>query len=74
MVKEFTNSTPFLASRQYQIRVTPEIHTSIWILLKNHLLTIEPPEEGIRKGNLRLTNMYGHMVDPSLHLWLSRWS
>jgi len=50
MVKEFTNDTPLLASRQYQIRVTPEIHTSIWILRKNYLLTVEPLEESIRKG------------------------
>jgi hypothetical protein len=42
MVKDFTNGTPLLASRQYQIWVTPEVHTSIWILGINHLLTIKP--------------------------------
>ena len=73
MVREFTNSTPLLVSRQHQIRVTSEIHTSIWILEKNHLLMIEPLKEGIRKGNLGLTSMLSHKVDPSLHPWLSRW-
>ena len=73
MVIESTDDTPLLASRQYQIPITPEIHTSIWILGKNHLLTVEPLEKGIREGNLGLTSMSGHKVDPPLHLWLSRW-
>ena len=73
MDREFTDSTPLLTSQQHQIRVTPEIHISIWILGKNHLLTVEPLKEGIRKGNLGLTSMSGHKVDPSLHPWLSRW-
>ena len=47
MVREFTNDTPLLASPQYQIQFTPEIHTSIWILKKNHLLTVEPFKKGV---------------------------
>ena len=49
MVREFTYSTPLLTSQQHQIRVTPEIHPSIWILGINHLLMIEPLEEGIKE-------------------------
>ena len=72
MVKEFTNGTPLFASRQYQIWVILEVHTDIWILRINHLLTIKPPEEGIRKRNLRLTSMFRHVINPSLHTWFSR--
>ena len=73
MVREFTNDTPLLTGRQYQIRITPEIHANIWILGKYHLLTVEPLKESIREGNLGLTSMSGHKVDPSLHSWLSQW-
>ena len=73
MVTDFTYNTPLLASRQHQIWVTPEIHTSIWTLSINHLLAVEPLEEGVRERKLGLTNMSGHEVNPSLHPWLSRW-
>lgn len=42
MVRSFTYNTPLLASWQHQIWVTPEIHPNIWILSKDHLLTVEP--------------------------------
>lgn len=73
MVKKFTYITPLLASRQHQIWVTQEIHTSIQTLSINHFLTVEPLKECIREGNLWLTSMSSHKVNPSLHSWLSRW-
>jgi len=73
MVKNFTYNTPLLTIWQYQIWVTPEIHTSIWTLSINHLLTVELLEEGIKERNQGLTSMSGHKFNPSLHPWLSRW-
>ena len=67
MVRRFTHSTPLLTSRQHQIRVTPEIHASIWKPGINHLLTIKPLEESIRKRNLGLAIMLRHKFNPSLH-------
>ena len=72
MVEDFTNSAPLFAIRQYQVWITSEIHTNIWILGIDHLLTLEPPEEGISERNLRLTSMPRHVINPSLHAWLGR--
>ena len=57
MVEDFSNSAPLFAIRQYQVRITSEIHANIWILGIDHLLTLDPPEEGISERNLRLTSM-----------------
>lgn len=73
MVRRITHGTPLLASRQHQIQVTPEIYTNIWEPGINHLLTIEPLKESIRKRNLGLASMVRHEFNPSLHPWLSRW-
>ena len=72
MVKYFTNSAPLLTAWQYQIRIAPKVHTNIWIRGIDHLLTLEPPEEGISERNLRLTSMPRHVINPSLHAWLGR--
>ena len=72
MVEVLTSSIPLSTAWQYHIRITPEIHTNIWILGIDHLLMLEPPEEGISERNLRLTSMPRHVIDPPLHAWLGR--
>ena len=73
MVRRITHGTPLLANRQHQVWITSEIHTSIWEPSINHLLTIEPLEEGLRKINLGLASMARHEIDPPLHPWFGRW-
>ena len=72
MVEVLTSSIPLSTIWQYHIRITPEIHTNIWVLGKSHLLAIEPPKERSIERNLGLTGMPGHVIDPSLHTWLCR--
>ena len=72
MVRDFTNSAPLLTIRKHQVQISSVIHTHIWILRECHLLTLEPPKEGLSKSNMWLTSMPGHVINPPLHTWLGR--